>query len=51
MEHYIIYIKLVLLAIVSLMTGVSTLSRKWYVNLPVFLGCMAAETFLAVDTN
>jgi len=47
MEHYIIYIKLVLLAIASLMTGVSTLSRKWYVNLPVFLGCMAAETFLA----
>lgn len=28
MEHYIIYIKLVLLAIASLMTGVSTLSRN-----------------------
>lgn len=47
MENYIPYIKLIILSLACLVTGVSTLSRKWYVNLPVFLVCLVAETYLA----
>ena len=47
MENLIPYIKLIILALVCLVTGVCTLSRKWYVNLPVFLICIAGETFMA----
>ncbi|MCM0298282.1 type IV secretion system DNA-binding domain-containing protein [Bacteroides fragilis] len=47
MENYIPYIKLIILFLACLVTGVSTLSRKWYVNLPVFLACLVAETYLA----
>lgn len=37
MENYVIYIKLFILAAASLITGVSTISRKWYINFFVFL--------------
>mgnify|MGYP000001876112 FL=1 len=47
MENLIPYIKLIILALACLVTGVCTLSRKWYVNLPVFLICIAGETFMA----
>lgn len=47
MENLIPYIKLIILALACLVTGVCTLSRKWYVNLAVFLICIAGETFMA----
>ena len=47
MENLIPYIKLIILALACLVTGVCTLNRKWYVNLPVFLICIAGETFMA----
>lgn len=39
MENCVIYIKLFILAVASLITGVSTISRKWYINFFVFLLC------------
>lgn len=47
MEHYIFYCKLSLLAVLSLITACCMLSRRWYVNLAVFLACLSGETFLA----
>ena len=47
MENYVIYIKLFILAAASLITGVSTISRKWYINFFVFLLCIIVETCLA----
>ena len=46
MENLIPYIKLIILALACLVTGVCTLNRKRYVNLPVFLICIAGETFM-----
>lgn len=47
MENCVIYIKLFILAVASLITGVSTISRKWYINFFVFLLCIIVETCLA----
>ena len=47
MEHYILYCKLSLLAVLSLITACCMLSRRWYVNLAAFLACLSGETFLA----
>jgi len=47
MEHYIFYCKPALLVMLALLTGCCTLSRKWYVNLVVFMVCLSGETFLA----
>ena len=47
MENLIPYIKLIILALDCLVTGVCTLSRECHVTLPVILICIAGETVMA----
>jgi hypothetical protein len=44
---YTCFIKLFIMIMAVLITGTSGLSRKWYVNLPIFIVCTVLETCLA----
>ena len=43
---YTCFIKLFIMIMAVLITGTSGLSRKWYVNLPIFIVCTVLETCL-----